>query len=76
MKLNRCAVDVMVCSCNATRSGKGYMLTCIQSGNPIVIFSERPFPVSVPETINIIVDINCYYDSKESKLKEFISVSK
>lgn len=76
MKLNRCSIDVMVCSCNATRSGKGFMLTCIQSGNPIVIFSEQPFHPTVPDTVNITVDINCYYDSKESKLKEFISVSK
>lgn len=75
MKIQKATINVMVCSCRATKSGKGYMLACIQGEAPFNVFSKRAVEVRAPQYSELTVDINCYFDKSSGELKEFISVA-
>lgn len=75
MKLSSVKITCMVVSCRATKSGKGYMLTCLQGESTFLVFSKRSIPVSVPGTVDLIVDLNCYVDRETGLFKEFISIT-
>ena len=75
MRISKATVTVMVVSCKATKSGKGYLLTCLQQDQPLSIFSKTPVSVTVPASTELTVDINCYVDRATGEFKEFISVS-
>lgn len=75
MKLNKATITVMIVTCNATKSGKGYLLSVLQGENHLKIFSKNPIPATVPGVTDITVDINCYVDRSTGEFKEFISVT-
>lgn len=75
MKLSNVKLTCMVVACRATKSGKGYMLTCLQGESSFMVFSKRSVPVSVPGTVDLICDLNCYVDRSSGEFKEFISIS-
>lgn len=75
MKLNKANVTVMIVTCTATKSGKGYLLSVLQGENYLKIFSKNPISPTVPSLTEITVDINCYVDRSTGEFKEFISVS-
>lgn len=75
MTLKKVTFTCMIVSCRATKSGKGYMLTCLQGESSFMVFSKRSFPVSVPGTVDLTCDINCYVDRNSGEYKEFLSIS-
>lgn len=75
MKLSKVTVTAMVLSCRATKSGKGYMISCLQSDNPFMVFSKTPIAPTAPGTKEFTIDVNCYVDKNTGEFKEFCSIS-
>lgn len=76
MKITKAKITAMVVSCRATKSGKGYMLTCVQSDSPFMVFSKEAVVLNgIPKTVDLEVDISCFIDRETGELKEFIAVS-
>lgn len=75
MKLSKATITVMVVSCKATKSGKGYMLSCLQDDVSFLVFSKKHVQPTVPGVTDITVDVNCFVDRQSGEFKEFISVA-
>lgn len=75
MKLSKVNVTCMVLSCRPTKSGKGFMIQCLQTDNPFMVFSKAPIAPTAPGTKELTVDVNCYVDKNTGEFKEFCSIS-